>query len=158
MAFRFLMGVFEAGFGPGIPYLLSFFYLRHELGLRAGMFLSAAPLATCFSGALAYGITSGHVSIANWRLLFLVEGLPTICMTPIAFFFMPDTPQQARFLNTDEKKLAVARGVRQTGSERKIGNINLADLGKTVLDLKAWLTAVSSTPRNRSRNWLTKEA
>lgn len=50
MAARFFLGLFEAGFGPGIPYLLSFFYLRHELGLRCGFFLSAAPLATCFAG------------------------------------------------------------------------------------------------------------
>lgn len=50
MAARFFLGLFEAGFGPGIPYLLSFFYLRHELGFRCGLFLSAAPLATCFAG------------------------------------------------------------------------------------------------------------
>lgn len=55
MALRFLLGVSEAGFGPGIPYLLSFFYLRHEVGVRIAVFLSAAPLATTFSGALAYG-------------------------------------------------------------------------------------------------------
>ena len=50
MVCRFLLGVTEAGFGPGIPYLLSFFYLRHELGLRCGIFLSCAPLATTFAG------------------------------------------------------------------------------------------------------------
>jgi hypothetical protein len=42
MAFRFFLGVFEAGYGPGIPYLLSFFYLRRELGVRIGFFLAAA--------------------------------------------------------------------------------------------------------------------
>ena len=89
MALRFLLGIFEAGFGPGIPYLLSFFYLRHEVGLRIAIFLSAAPLATSFSGALAYGITSGHSHLRNWRLLFLVEGLPTLCMAPVAYFFLP---------------------------------------------------------------------
>ena len=53
MVLRFLLGAAEAGFGPGIPYLLSFFYLRHEVGLRCGIFLSAAPLATCFAGKLS---------------------------------------------------------------------------------------------------------
>lgn len=48
-------------------------------------------------------ITSGHSRLANWRLLFLVEGLPTICMAPIAYFFFPDTPDKARFLNEEEK-------------------------------------------------------
>jgi len=55
MICRALMGVFEIAFGPGVPYMLSFFYLRNELGFRQGIFLAAAPLATCFAGALAYG-------------------------------------------------------------------------------------------------------
>lgn len=37
MALRFFLGVFEAGFGPGVPFLMSFFYRRNELGLRCGM-------------------------------------------------------------------------------------------------------------------------
>jgi hypothetical protein len=36
----FLLGVFEAAYGPGVPYLLSFFYLRHEVGFRSGIFLA----------------------------------------------------------------------------------------------------------------------
>lgn len=47
MVCRFFLAVAEAGYGPGLPYLLSFFYMRGEIGLRCGIFLSAAPLATC---------------------------------------------------------------------------------------------------------------
>lgn len=142
MVLRFFLGAFEACYGPGIPYLLSFFYLRHEVGFRAGIFLAAAPLATCFAGALAYGITSGHAAIANWRLLFLVEGLPTVAMAPIAYFFLPDSPHKARFLNEDEKRIAVARGVRQTGTVERIGGIELKNVGATLLDPKPWFTAL----------------
>lgn len=142
MVLRFLMGVFEAAYGPGIPYLLSFFYLRHEVGVRIGVFLAAAPLATCFAGALAYGITSGHAALANWRVLFLVEGLPTIVMAGVAFFFLPDSPQKARFLNEDEKRIAVARGVRQAGESSRVGSINLKDIAMTFLDYKPWFTAL----------------
>src|ERR1700761_6215734 len=116
MALRFFLGVFEAGYGPGIPYLLSFFYLRHELGSRIGFFLAAAPLANTFAGALAYGITSGHSKLANWRLLFLVEGLPTILMAPVAWFCLPDSPDKAKYLTEEEKVVAKARSVRQAGS------------------------------------------
>jgi len=142
MALRFFMGLFESGYGPGIPYLLSFFYLRHELGLRIGFFLAAAPLANTFSGALAYGITSGHPAIAKWRVLFLVEGLPTLAMVPITFFFLPDSPDSARFLTEDEKRVAKARGVRQVGHEKRIGSINWKEVGLTFLDAKAWFTAL----------------
>lgn len=146
MSLRFFMGVFEAGYGPGIPYLLSFFYLRHEHGFRSGLFLSAAPLANTFAGALAYGITSGKDEpIANWRLLFLVEGLPTLVMAAVSFFFLPDSPEKARFLTEEEKKVARARGVRQTGTtgEARIGKIEWKDVVATIMDLKCWLTAVS---------------
>jgi MFS family permease len=146
MALRFFMGVSEAGFGPGIPYLLSFFYLRHELGVRCGFFLAAAPLANTFAGALAYGITSGHTSIANWRLLFLVEGLPSIAMAPIAFFFLPDSPSKARFLNEDEKRVAKARGVLQAGTDKRVGGLVWKDIGATFMDPKAWFTAACFLP------------
>lgn len=145
MAARFFLGLFEAGYGPGIPYLLSFFYLRHELGVRIGVFLSAAPLATCFAGALAYGITSGNDEhrIANWRLLFLVEGLPCILVGIATFFLLPDTPDKASFLTEEEKQVARARGVRQVGDQEahRVGNVSLKDIGAALLDLKVRTTS-----------------
>ncbi|CAD6454357.1 d784c3a0-d163-423c-926f-9ec128be12a0 [Sclerotinia trifoliorum] len=142
MAARFFLGFFEAGYGPGIPYLLSFFYLRHEIGIRIGLFLSAAPLATCFAGALAYGITSGHAAIANWRLLFLVEGLPCVATGILTYFVLPDSPEKARFLNEEEKAVARARGVRQVGAEEeRAGGVKWADIAAALVDPKNYLTA-----------------
>lgn len=145
MAARFFLGFFEAGYGPGIPFLLSFFYLRHEIGLRSGIFLSAAPLATCFAGALAYGITSDSTPvIANWRLLFLVEGLPCIVAAVATWFLMPDSPEKASFLTEEEKSVARARALRQVGSAEahRVGGINFTDLGAALLDLKNYFTAL----------------
>ena len=143
MALRFLLGAAEAAYAPGIVYLLSFFYLRHEIGYRIGLFSSASSLASTFSGALAYGITRGHPSLASWRLLFLVEGIPSILMVPVAFFFIPDSPDQARFLTTAEKEIAKSRAMRQTGTAgpQRIGSLNVNEFRKVLLDLKAWLTA-----------------
>lgn len=142
MALRFLLGMSEAAFGPGTPYLLSFFYRRHELGLRIGLFFSAAPLANTFAGALAYGITSGHSKLANWRLLFLVEGAPSLLAAFLAWFFLPDHPASARFLNDEEKKVARARGLRKSGAGERVTGIDWKDIGRTLLDVKAWITAV----------------
>ncbi|KAI1805747.1 MFS general substrate transporter [Daldinia bambusicola] len=141
MALRFFLGAFEACYGPGIIYLLSFFYLRHEIGFRCGIFASAAPLASTFAGALAYGITSGHSHLANWRLLFLVEGLPTILMTIFAFFFIPDSAEKARFLTTEEKSIVKSRAMRQVGTNAsaRIGGFKLAEVLPVFMDLKAWL-------------------
>lgn len=142
MALRFLMGLFEAGFGPGVPYLLSFFYRRHELGLRCGMFFAAAPLANTFAGALAYGITSGHGSLANWRVLFLVEGLPVVAASLLAWFFLPDSPQTARFLTAEEQEIARARAIVQSGDPERADKVQWKELALTLLDVKAWLMAV----------------
>ncbi|EXJ91379.1 retrograde regulation protein 2 [Capronia coronata CBS 617.96] len=143
MALRFLLGAAEAGFGPSIPYLLSFFYLRHEHGFRSGIFLAAAPLANTFAGALAYGITSGHSTLANWRLLYLVEGIPTICAAPLAWFFLPDSPTSARFLTGEEKEVARARVLRQHGPQPEGGEkVSFKEIGLTLLDPKAWFTAL----------------
>lgn len=114
------------------------------------MFASAAPLASTFAGALAYGITSGHSSLSNWRLLFLVEGLPTILLAPIAFFFIPDSPDNARFLNLEEKAIAKSRAVRQTGKSERIGGVSLKELAQTLYDAKAWCYAVRvDAPRSK---------
>ena len=127
-----------------IPYLLSFFYLRHEHGFRSGIFLAAAPLANTFAGALAYGITSGHPKVAKWRLLFLVEGIPTILAAPLAWFYLPDSPTSAKFLTAEEKEVARARVVRQHGTQSEESHrVSLKEIGLTLVDAKAWFTAVS---------------
>lgn len=145
MALRFLMGAAEISYGPGVPFLLSFFYRRHELGLRCGLFLSAAPLANTFAGALAYGITSGNPALAKWRLLFLVEGLPTIVMAVVAWFFLPDSPEKARFFTEEECEVARARAIVQAGAATRIGGINWKEMGEGLLDVKGWILGVSGT-------------
>ncbi|KAI8628424.1 MFS general substrate transporter [Xylariaceae sp. FL1651] len=141
LAARFFLATAEAAFAPGIPYLLSFFYKRHELGLRCGLYVSAAPLATTFAGALAYGITSGHPAIANWRLLFIVEGVPSVLLAFVALRYMPDSADTARFLNEEEKQVAKARAIQQTGSEgiARIGHVNLKETFVALKDLKTWI-------------------
>ncbi|OAX79171.1 hypothetical protein ACJ72_06513 [Emergomyces africanus] len=142
MVLRFLLGITEAGFGPGVPFLLSCFYRRHELGLRCGLFVSAAPLASTFAGALAYGLTSIQTNLASWRLLFLVEGIPTLLMVPVVFRFLPDSPAKAKFLNQEERAVARARAVRQAGQVDRVGGVSWKEIGEALLDVKSWLVAL----------------
>ncbi|KAK9350017.1 major facilitator superfamily domain-containing protein [Lipomyces doorenjongii] len=144
MVCRFFLAIAEAGYGPGIPYLLSFFYMRGEIGKRCGVFLSCSPLATAFASALAYAITLHKQKLAAWRLLFLVEGLPTILLAFVAYFFLADSPQKARFLTEEEKDVARARAIRQVGqeSESRVGSVSFRDAVEAVMDPKNWLTAL----------------
>ncbi|KAI1363410.1 major facilitator superfamily domain-containing protein [Xylaria arbuscula] len=141
LASRFFLATAEAAFAPGIPYLLSFFYKRNELGLRCGLYVSAAPLATTFAGALAYGITSGHAAIANWRLLFIVEGIPSVLLAFAAFRYMPDSADTARFLTEEEKVVAKTRALQQTGSEgvARIGHVDWRETFHSLKNIKTWI-------------------
>lgn len=91
------------------PYYLSLFYQRHELAFRTSLLLGMAPLANCFAGALAFGLTHAHTSIDPWRLLLVVEGIPTILIAPIVYFFLPDSPDSAKFLNQEQRTHALER-------------------------------------------------
>ncbi|KAG8157496.1 hypothetical protein KVR01_012538 [Diaporthe batatas] len=149
MACRFFLATAEAGFGPGIPYLFSFFYTRRELGLRCGVFLSAAPLATTFAGALAYGITGGRYSgIAGWRLLFIVEAVPPLVLAFAVLLYLPDSAASARFLTAEEKAIARARAINHSGREggtaqgHSLGRISPREILETVRTPQAWVMAM----------------
>ncbi|KAM0328028.1 hypothetical protein ACHAQA_005429 [Verticillium albo-atrum] len=107
---RALLGIGEAAF-TGIPYYLSFFFKRKELALRTAVFLSAAPLATAFASSLAYLIVSlaSNGPIAPWRLLFLLEGFPSVLIAPLAWRLIPDSPQTASYLTPRQRKVARLR-------------------------------------------------
>ncbi|KAB8232009.1 major facilitator superfamily domain-containing protein [Aspergillus alliaceus] len=117
---RCLLGIFEAAFGAGAPYFLSLFYQRKELGLRVSMLLGMSPVANCFASALAYGITRISNSIEPWRLLFIIEGAPTVLFSIVVFFLLPDSPGTAKFLTETEQTQAVERlqTVDQTAKNR----------------------------------------
>ncbi|KAM5380884.1 hypothetical protein ACJZ2D_003408 [Fusarium nematophilum] len=106
---RVFLGIFEATFGAGAPYFLSCIYKRGELGFRMSILLGMSPLANTFASSLAYGITHINGSLEPWRLLFIIEGAPTILFAPVVYFFMIDSPSTAKFLTEEERSFAVAR-------------------------------------------------
>ncbi len=68
-----------------------------------------SPAANCFASSLAYGITHITGSLEPWRLLFIIEGAPTIAFAPIVYFFLADSPGTAKFLDENEQTEAVER-------------------------------------------------
>ncbi|KAL4945727.1 hypothetical protein BDV06DRAFT_184049 [Aspergillus oleicola] len=108
---RFVLGIFEAGMMPGIAYYLSRWYRRSELAFRLALYIVMAPLAGAFGGLLASAIlTLDHFgSLHTWRMIFAIEGVVTISLGLIAFLTLTDRPETARWLNQEEKDLAIAR-------------------------------------------------
>ena len=148
LVFRALLGISEAAFSPGIPFLLSFFFKREELAFRTGLFISAAPLATSFASSLAWLITkvANHVHIPAWRLLFLVEGFPSTIFAILAWYQIPDTPHTARFLNQREKQVARLRLGKERnarkGTTSKKSKLDWQEIREALTDMKCWITAV----------------
>ncbi|TVY81108.1 putative transporter [Lachnellula suecica] len=142
LVLRVLLGIGEAGF-TGIPFYLSFFFKREELALRTGFFISAAPLATSFASTLAWAIVAlaKHSPIASWRLLFLIEGFPSVLVAVVAWHIIPDSPSTAPYLTKREKRVARLR-LRKSRPLKKEGKgLNFRELLSTILDPKTYLTA-----------------
>ena len=127
---------------------MSFFYKRDELAFRTGLFISAAPLATSFASSLAWVITKvgSHVPIAPWRLLFLVEGFPSIVVAVFVFLHIPDNPESARYLSHREQRVAKLRLRREKENPKKGSKrgLNWIEIRNTLVDPKSYLTAVSA--------------
>ncbi|KAK9245637.1 major facilitator superfamily domain-containing protein [Lipomyces tetrasporus] len=142
MTLRALLGAAEAAYGPGVPFFLSFFYHRHEMAFRSGLFFSSAPLASAFAGALASGITSGHSKLENWRLLFLLEGIPTMSIAIVALFFLPRSAPEAKWFNAREKEIAVARMARQTGVTEHKRGVKVKQIFEALMEPRSWIIAL----------------
>ncbi|KAI9052773.1 hypothetical protein LZ554_003046 [Drepanopeziza brunnea f. sp. 'monogermtubi'] len=144
LVLRALLGIGEAGF-TGIPFYLSFFFRREELALRTGFFISAAPLATSFASTLAWAIIKigKNGPIAPWRLLFLLEGFPSVLVAVMAWYRIPDSPSSAYFFTTREKKVARLRLRRDRDANSTLGKagLNVREMLSVMADPKSYLTA-----------------
>ncbi|KAM6503393.1 Major facilitator superfamily domain containing protein [Amanita muscaria] len=114
---RVFLGFFEAGFGPGIPLYFSLFYTKEEMGLRMAYWFGFAAVAGAFGGLLAFGISHITAQIENWRLLFIVEGIPTIILSLITLLLLPNRPESTTYLTKHERELAIVRMNRGTSGD-----------------------------------------
>lgn len=103
---RFLLGVAEAGFFPGIILYLTYWFRQREQARTLAFFLTGLPVASIL-GAPVSGWILDHVhwmGISSWRWLVILEGLPAILCGALAYFLLPNRPEDARFLSAGEKQ------------------------------------------------------
>jgi ACS family tartrate transporter-like MFS transporter len=103
---RFLLGMAEAGFFPGVIYYLTFWFPSDVRGRAISRFYVAWPLSTVVMGALAGTLLGlqGRLGLAGWQWLFLVEGLPAVVVGFLILFLLPERPAEAKWLSSDEKE------------------------------------------------------
>src|ERR1700678_3403214 len=103
--FRFLLGLAEAGFFPGIILYLSYWFPPNHRSTVTAMFMAAAPAAgligSPISGALMQ--LNGLLNLRGWQWLFIAEGLPALVLGLISFRFLSDRPADAGWLTAAER-------------------------------------------------------
>ena len=109
---RFLIGVMEAGFVPGVLYYFTQWYPSSRRGRVNGYFKSSICLCGIVGGPLA-GLILGHMDgamgMAGWKWLFLLEGVPSILLGGVVFWLLSDRIEDAPWLTVEEKRLLAQR-------------------------------------------------
>jgi ACS family tartrate transporter-like MFS transporter len=102
---RFLLGLAEAGFFPGIIVYLSHWFRYRDRAKAVAMFMVALPVSNIIGAPLS-GLILGvnWLGLTGWRWVFMIEGLPAVIFGIATIFYLTDRPEQATWLAEDEKK------------------------------------------------------
>lgn len=137
---RFLLGIFEAGVLPGILYVSSMYYKRHEYQKRVSCFFCSTVVGGAFGGLIAYGISTMKTNTSTWRYVFIIEGAITAFIAIIASFVIIDWPEQTRWLNAAEKELLRQRMAADVADVCRMDTLDRKALGRILSDYKIWLS------------------
>ncbi|RDI50055.1 MFS transporter [Nocardia mexicana] len=104
---RFVLGVAEAGFFPGILLYLTYWFPQRYRARVVALFMTAVPISTALGSTLSsliiqYG--DGVFGLSGWRFMFLVEGLPALLLAVMTWFYLTDRPERAGWLEPAERE------------------------------------------------------
>ena len=103
---RFVLGLAEAGYFPGIILYLTYWFPQREQARALALFMIGIPVTTIL-GAPVSGFILGHMhwlGVSSWRWLLILEGAPAIACGALTYLLLPGGPQEARFLDSEEKE------------------------------------------------------
>jgi ACS family tartrate transporter-like MFS transporter len=101
---RFILGVAEAGFFPGVVLYLTHWYRERDRARAMAMFMSAIPIAQVIGAPISGALLRIHwLGTPGWRWLLILEGVPAVIAGMVALFYLTDRPRDARWLADDER-------------------------------------------------------
>ncbi|WP_235012205.1 MFS transporter [Caballeronia catudaia] len=133
---RFLLGVAEAGFLPGILLYLTYWYPPSRRGSIVALFLGGIPLAGMLGGPLSGWIMHASANISGWsgwQMMFLLEALPSVLLGIAVFFVLGNDVRSAKWLTESEKQLL------ETNLEREAPDTQVHSLRGAFTELRTWV-------------------
>jgi MFS transporter, ACS family, tartrate transporter len=108
---RFLLGVAEAGFFPGIILYFTYWFPSHHHARIVSGFLIGLPIAVALGAPISTGLLGldGLFGLRGWQVMYIAEAIPTVVIGVITFFVLTDRPEQAKFLTAEERNWLVTR-------------------------------------------------
>lgn len=108
---RFLLGLAEAGFFPGMILYLTYWFPAAHRAKTVAFFMTATAVSGVISGPVSGALLTMHGfgGLAGWQWLFLIEGLPAVLLGVVVLFYLTDRPEKAKWLSDNEKNWLVAR-------------------------------------------------
>jgi MFS family permease len=142
------MGLCEGAITPGFMIITSMFYTREEQMRRTGYWFAFNGVAIIFLGFLSFGILHTTTSdFMPWQWLMIITGILTLITSVLFWFFFPDSPTTARFLDPQERVLAVQRiKSNQAGLENK--HWKRDQFIEAFADPKTWVMALFTAIMN----------
>ena len=125
---RFLLGVAEAGFFPGIILYLTYWYTSAERAKVVGLFMVAIALSGVIGSPLSSWILvsfSGVAGLKSWQWLFILEALPAVLLGIVTYFYLTDKPQDAHWLTAEERQAVTAHIVADRASREAVRKFSL---------------------------------
>ncbi|MGA9443543.1 MAG: MFS transporter, partial [Methyloceanibacter sp.] len=120
---RFLLGVAEAGFFPGIILYLTYWFPAAERARIVAVFMASVPLATVFGGPISGALLGmdGFLGLAGWHWLFIIEGLPAVALGVLALRALTDKPADATWLTAEERRALSDCIAAEDAAAREVG-------------------------------------
>src|SRR6266849_1883974 len=134
---RFLLGLAEAGYFPGIALYLTYWFRQRDQAQAIALFLAGIPV-TSILGAPVSGFILDHahwMSVSSWRWLLILEGIPAVVGGVLTYFLLPSWPAEAKFLTQKEKDWIAAELARE--GREKLASHNIS-AGKALLNKRVW--------------------
>ena len=110
-ALRFVLGVAEAGFFPGIILYLSLWFPARQRAVAAAWFMAAAPISTAIGSPISGAIMKlpPVAGLADWQMLYLLEAVPAIILGLVVLKVMTDSPSKAHWMHPEEREWLMAK-------------------------------------------------